>query len=71
MLKVGDTVIWRGGFGQNLPLYARILGMEVTKFPRCKSGEVVAEVSKNLVRQNRVIFDLDNGHWCYSDQIQV
>lgn len=42
--------------------------MDVTEYPRDKYGESAQEVTMDLVRQNRVLFMLDDGHWCYSDQ---
>ena len=71
MIKIGDNVNWRGGFGNDLPLSAKVTGMSITEHPREKYGEPVIEVAKDLVRHNRVVFELDNGHWCYSDQIDL
>ena len=71
VVKIGDHIKWRGGFGDNIPLDAVIVGMEVTEQPRTKHGEQVIEVNSDLIEQNRVLFDLDNGHWCYSEQIEL
>lgn len=70
-IKVGDTVMWRGGFGSCVPLPAIIDRMEVTTHPRCKYGKMVDEVAIELIEANRVLFTLDNGHWAYSEQIKV
>jgi len=68
-LKVGDRVMWRGGFGRLPAEEATIEDMQVTGRPREKYGEPAERVSVALVRSNRVVFGLTNGHWCYSDQI--
>ena len=61
-LKVGDTVMSR--FGE-----AKIIFMELTEGPREKYGKDVKEVSWHWVDRNMVMFDLDNGHWSYSENI--
>ena len=61
-LKLGDTVMSR--FGK-----AKIERMELTEQPREKYGEEVEEVSWHWVKKNMVMFDLDNGHWSYSENI--
>lgn len=70
-LKVGDTVQWRGGFGRDEPRPAVIDHMEITTEPRCKYGDPAESVSFELVRSNRVVFGLTNGHWCYAEQIDL
>ena len=70
-IKVGDDVVWRGGFGQDMPLSAMVEGMTLTEHPREKYGMEVDKVSVQNVQENRVVFDLDNGHWCYSEQIEL
>lgn len=70
-IKIGDTVVWKGCFGLNAPLSAKVTGMELTAFPRCKYGHKVKEVSLEAVKANLVVFSLDNGHWAYSEQIEV
>ena len=70
-IKVGDTVVWRGGFGMNMPLSVTVRGMTLTEHPREKYGTEVEEVYKRDVRENRVLFDLDNDHWCYCEQIDL
>lgn len=69
IIKVGDTVMWKGCFGNEHPKEAVVVSMEVTKNPREKYGEEVQEVSWDLVFENRVIFNFNNNHWAYSDQI--
>tara|TARA_A100001037_G_C14878945_1_gene513046 strand:- start:298 stop:543 length:246 start_codon:yes stop_codon:yes gene_type:complete len=69
-LQVGDKVLWRGGFGTHQPLVATVVGMAITEGPRQKYGASVVAVDWTVVRANRVVFDLDNGHWAYAEQIQ-
>jgi hypothetical protein len=70
VVKVGDTVMWRGAFGGDPARPAVVMGMEVTNGPREKDGRDVEVASWSLVRENRVVFILDTGNWAYSDQIQ-
>ena len=70
-VKIGDTVWWRGAFGMDAPRQAKVKAMERTENPRDKYGvEDLDSAPWSLVRQNKVLFTLDNGHWAYSDQIQ-
>lgn len=69
ILKVGDKVSWRGSFGTAAPQEVVVKGMELTEHPREKSGVAVEAVSWDSVRANKVIFDLENGHWAYGEQI--
>jgi hypothetical protein len=71
VVKVGDIVKWCGGFGMFAAEDAVVEGMEITQIPRDKYGINASEVDASLVRQNRVLFTLDNGHWAYSDQIEL
>ncbi|MHA2082976.1 MAG: hypothetical protein ACYSYU_00320 [Planctomycetota bacterium] len=70
-VKIGDTVKWRGGFGNDEPKLAVVNGLSVTTIARDKYGDQVEEADESLVAQNRVVFDLDSGHWAYSDQIEL
>ena len=66
-LKVGDTVLWRGGFGKDAPKKAKVQGIEITRGG--KYGDPVDEVKWEKVRDRYVTVDLDNGHWAYGSQI--
>jgi hypothetical protein len=68
-VKVGDPVYWKGSFGMSPPKVVRVASMEITQYPRTKDGDPAGEVSWDIVNENRVIFDLENGHWAYSEQI--
>ena len=68
-IKVGDIVTYRGGFGSHAPKRVVVTEMELTEVPRSKYGEDVDEVTLDDVKAGLVVFGLDDGHWCYSDQI--
>lgn len=69
--RIGDTVLWRGAFGTQLPQKAKVVGLEVTEEPRSKYGNEVEEVDECMIDDGCVLFILDNGHWAYSDQINL
>ena len=69
-IKIGDDVKWRGCFGMDAARTATVTGMEITDLPRQKYGKKVNAVPVSLVRANRVVFNLSNGHWAYADQIE-
>ena len=59
-LKVGDEVMWRGGFGSDAPRKAKVVGIEL-----CRSGEKYGEPRESVdsSKKDRIVVDLDNGHW--------
>lgn len=59
-LKIGDTVISRHGPGA-------ITKIELCEKPGHKYGIDVKEIYVDLV--DRCVFDLNNGHFAYGDQI--
>lgn len=67
VLRVGDTVSWRGSWGRDLPQDVKVNGIEVNCVG--KSGTEVQEVEWDFVDNRSVIVDLDNGHWAYGNQI--
>ncbi len=69
MLKVGDTVSWRGSWGNDALQNAKVLEIDVD----CdggKDGRSVTEVFWSKVTRHNVVVSLDNGHWAYGDQIK-
>jgi hypothetical protein len=70
-IKIGDKVKYRGSFGYDAPKVATVEGLTLTKYPREKYGKSVEEVNMIDVKANKVLFDLSDGHWCYSDQIKA
>ena len=61
-VKVGDKVMWRGCFGSDAPRIAVVEWTEITAAPRMKDGKEAEEAPWTLVRDNRVLFGLDNEH---------
>lgn len=66
-LKEGDTVIWRGGFGNDAPKKAKVEEIEITN--GAKEGRPVEKVLWSKVQGRNVVVTLDNGHWAYAYQI--
>jgi len=69
MLTLGATVWVRGNFGEDAPHRDIVRGLQVTRGRREKYGRTVESVSWDVVRQNRVVVDLESGHWAYGEQI--
>lgn len=67
MLHVGDEVMWRGGFGANALLPARVVGIERTELPNQKYGSSVELIAWKDIACS--VIDLDTGNWAYGDQI--
>lgn len=67
-LKIGDTVLWRGGFGSETAKLAVVEGIEITG--GYKYGDSVDEVPWSEVYDRNVTVDLENGHWAYAEQIR-
>ena len=67
-LKIGDTVLWRGGFGSETAKLAVVEGIEITG--GYKYGDSVEEVPWSEVYDRNVTVDLENGHWAYAEQIR-
>jgi hypothetical protein len=70
-IVIGDMVVYRGGFGRDFPKPAKVVGLKVTDWPREKDGQEREAVTPELVEANRVLFSLADGHWCYSEQIEL
>jgi hypothetical protein len=69
IINVGDTITYRGSFGAGLAKQAKVMGLTLTEEPRMKEGQECLSVFVKDVKANRVVFDLDDNHWCYSEQI--
>lgn len=52
-IKVGSKVKYRGCFGMFEPKEVSVKYIERSEYKRCKYG----------------VFVLDDGHWCYGEQI--
>jgi|WetSurMetagenome_2_1015567.scaffolds.fasta_scaffold1076548_1 hypothetical protein len=68
ILKVGDTILWRGSWGEKDPVEAIVDGMEEVQ-PGEKYGEPVSQMEWSLVKQNYAVVTLNNGHWAYGCQL--
>ena len=67
--KVGDQVMWRGGFGGDVPKPATIQGIELVNNGNKEDTEPVDEVTDEQMNGRNVIVDLTNGHWAWGNQI--
>ena len=67
-LKVGDKVMWRGGWGRYAAQPARIQSMELLSKGSSDDGVGINEVLWSMV-ENYVVVTLDNGKWAYGYQI--
>lgn len=65
-LKIGDKVMWRGAFGTEPPTEAIVTGIELCEYG-CKYGE--SRSSVDWKDQDRIVVDLDNGHWAKGHQL--
>ena len=65
-LKVGDQVLWRGGFGSEPAQKAKVEEIEVC-LPGEKYGDQVDEVEWS--KKANIVVILDNGHWARGHQI--
>ena len=68
MLKIGDTVLWKGGFGSDGEKEAVVEYIEANCVN--KSGDEVDSVEWDKVKGRSLIVSLDNGHWAYGEQIR-
>lgn len=66
-IKVGTKVRYRGCFGMGQPEVVKVERIERSIEKRSKYGKKVASVP--FAEREYCIFDLDNGHWCYGEQI--
>ena len=65
IVRLGTKVLYRGGFGSHPQKVAIVTGIERTKFPREKYGDEVESVRLD----EQFVLNLNNGTWCYSDQV--
>ncbi len=67
-IKIGDFVMWRGGWGLHAPQKTSITGIEL-----CQNGDnqgiPVDEIDAEL--KDHCVFDLYTGNWAYGDQIEL
>ena len=66
-IRIGDTVAYRSSFGYGRITSATVTHIEKTSSPFEKYGESVQQVLRS--EADCAVFDLDNGHWIYGDQL--
>ena len=66
-IKVGSKILYRGCFGIDNPTTAIVEHIERSEYKRDKYGKPVNEVP--FSEREYCVFVLDNGHWCYGEQI--
>ena len=64
LLKVGNTVDWRGGGGRYLSHPAK-----VEKISWTGTDSYIDSVPWSLLADRQVTVDLDNGQWAYGEQL--
>jgi hypothetical protein len=68
ILRIGDTVMWRGGFGTAPARPTKVTDIEVCD-PGFKEGTPVDEIPWSEVRGRRVVVSTAAGPWAYGEQI--
>jgi hypothetical protein len=68
-LKIGDNVIWLGGWGKEAPKQVKITSIEVCNGSKYGMGLSEVEWSDIKLNPRNYVFDLDNEHWAYGYQI--
>lgn len=69
VLKVGDEVIWRSGWGEGAPRPARVKRIEVDCNQLAEDGVLVDELPWGQVHTRSTVVDLENGSWAYGTQL--
>lgn len=67
LLKIGDTIWYKGNFGKAKKVKAKVTAIEWTNGG--KYGEPCDKVHWRWVQNRNVVVDLDNGFWAYAYQI--
>ena len=70
ILSVGDTVSWKGGWGQDAPREAVVKHITLVEYSGTLEGKDVANVLWSSLIDRSVVVDLDNHHWAYGYQLQ-
>lgn len=69
ILKVGDTVAWRGAWGHD-PVKEAIIESIETNCNGRKFGTNVDSIEWNEVTRDNVTVQLVHGNWAYGDQLK-
>lgn len=67
-IKVGTTVKYRGCFGMFDPTLVKVKAIYRSEYKRCKYADEKVD-SVSFDEREYCIFILDDGHWCYGEQI--
>lgn len=71
MMKIGDSVLWSGGWGRRAPKPAVVASIEITDIPGDAYGQPATFVPWDTVRTDDcVVVTLENGHWAYGFQLE-
>ncbi len=62
-------VSWRGDYGRGPLEEATVELITLTEGPYSKEGNVVYSVKHETLKGGEVLFDFDNGHWAYGNQV--
>ena len=65
IIRKGSQVLYRGSWGRDPQTIAEVIAIEITDGPNEKYGDEVDAVSLD----SNYILTLNNGHWCYSYQV--
>ena len=68
VLNVGDTVLWKGGYGNDAEKEAVVEHIEVNCVGKYETE--VDSVNWSEVQDRSVMVDLTNGKWAYGNQIR-
>lgn len=65
-IMIGSRVRYRGNFGSGPSEITKVKGIEV-----CEEGDKygIPVDSIPFTEKDSCVFDLEDGHWCYGDQI--
>ena len=69
-LKVGDSVLWRGGWGGEPEKSVKVIAIQINESNGSKYGEDVQLVGWDTVVERKVLVDLVNGRWAWANQIR-
>ena len=65
IIRKGSKVLYRGSWGRDGQRIAEVIAIEQTQGPNEKYGDEVDAVGLD----EHYVLTLNNGHWCYSDQV--
>ena len=68
-LKIGDTVLWRGGFGLDPAREVIVEGIELIAEAGSKYGTPVQAAPWHHLTGRHAVISLNNQHWAYGCQI--